>query len=138
MTCFTITASAQLVKKAPKEEEDFVKIFTKVEIESGPGKDWDAYQRNAAVLPDSVARNIPPATYKALISFEVSSVGVLERLKIDQDPGYGLGQRALEIFKRYTGKWRPANQCGRFVRSYKKDAVVFVVPAGNGARPTGL
>jgi len=72
-------------------------------------------------------RNIPPGTYKLLISFIIDANGRLQDIEVEKDPGYGLGKRALEIFKSYKGKWQPATQCGRFVKSYKKEPVTFVI-----------
>lgn len=125
--CMATGATAQQVKKNTSTE-DWDKVFTKVEIEAGTNRqDWDSYMRKNAVLPASVARSIPPGTYKVLISFIIDINGSLQEIKADNDPGYGLATRALEIFKGYKGKWQPANQCGRLVKSYKKEPVIFVV-----------
>ena len=121
------TATAQQVKKEAKEE-DYDKIFTKIEILGGPNRaDFGAYMRKATQLPDSVKKKIPPGTYKLLISFIIDSKGSLRDIAVENDPGYGLGKRALEIFTAYKGKWEPAIQCGRFVSSYKKEPVTFVI-----------
>lgn len=121
-------ATAQQLKKEVKEELDYDKIFTKIEIEGGPNRaDFGAYMRKATQLPDSLKKNIPPGTYKLLISFIIDSKGNLHDITVEGDPGYGLGKRALEIFKAYKGKWQPAVQCGRLVTSYKKEPVTFVI-----------
>ena len=125
--CMATSASGQKVKKNIATE-DWDKVFTKVEIEAGTNRqDWDSYMRKNAVLPASVARSIPSGTYKVLISFIIDINGSLQDIKADNDPGYGLAARALEVFKGYRGKWQPANQCGRLVKSYKKEPVIFVI-----------
>lgn len=128
LCCMVTGAAAQkkeMKKKAP-EELDFV--FTKIEIEAGTNRqDWDSYMRRSAVLPDSLAKTIPPGTYNVLISFIVNVDATVYDIKADNDPGYGLAPLAVKIFKGYKGKWRSAIQCGRLVRAYKKEPVIFVV-----------
>ena len=123
----SLPASAQK-KEKPVETSDIELVFTKIEINAGPNtQDWFRYMKESTVLPDSLAKVIPAGTYKALISFIVYTDGTLHEVKVDTDPGYGLGVRTLKIFNGYKGKWTPANQCGRSVRSYEKRPVVFVV-----------
>lgn len=134
LLCCVVTGAAarQVVnKKAPvkkKSPADWDYVFTKVEIEAGPDRpDWDSYMRRSTVLPDSMAKTIPPGTYNVLISFIIKADGTVSDMKAENDPGYGLAARALEIFNNYKGKWRVGIQCGRAVKSYKKEPVIFVV-----------
>lgn len=127
--CSTITsvAAQKVVKKKAPGDWDYV--FTKVEIESGTNQqDWDSYMRKSTVLPDSLAESIPPGRYNVLISFVINVDGTVSNVKAENDPGYGLAARALMIFKGYQGKWRPGIQCGRMVKSYKKEPVIFIFP----------
>lgn len=118
---------AQQKEKAAKPD-DMDHIFTKVEINAGTNEqDWYKYIQANTVLPDSATHNIPANTYKVLISFIIDTEGKLQDVKVVNDPGYGLGERALKIFNGYKGKWRPANQCGRTVKSYEKRPIIFVV-----------
>ncbi len=128
LCCMVTGAAAQ--KKAVKKNasEDWDHVFTKIEIEAGTNRqDWDSYMRSSTVLPDSLAKTIPPGTYHVLISFIVNVDGTVYDIKADNDPGYGLAPQAIRIFKGYKGKWRSAIQCGRLVRAYKKEPVIFVV-----------
>lgn len=109
--CLATLVMGQRVKKQASKAEDWDIVFTKTEINAGPQADWDSYMRKAAQLPDSVQKQLPPGTYKVLISFVVSSEGTLQDIAVEQDPGYGLGARALALFKNYRGKWRPGIQC---------------------------
>ena len=125
--CISDSAAAQKNKQTPPEI-DLDIVFQKVEIEAGTNRnDWDAYMKKSTVLPVSVAKSIPAGTYKVLVSFIINIDGKVYDVKADNDPGYGLASRAVEIFKGYKGKWQPANQCGRLVKSYKKLPVVFTV-----------
>ncbi|MBO9564130.1 MAG: hypothetical protein J7621_15200 [Niastella sp.] len=127
--CMVTSAAAQKnAKKASAEETD--KIFTKVEIDGGTNiQEWTNYMKKSTVLPESLRKTIPAGTYKVQISFIIDVHGKLSEIKADNDPGHGLAERALSIFKDYKGLWQPANQCGRSVKSYKKMPVIFVVPA---------
>jgi protein TonB len=108
--------------------EDWDHIFTKIEIEAGTNlQDWSSSMRKNTVLPASVAKSISAGTYNVLISFIVNIDGTVYDIKADNDPGYGLASRAIKIFKGYKGKWRAAVQCGRLVKSYKKEPVIFVI-----------
>jgi protein TonB len=133
LCCMVTGAAAQKVekKKAPQEKktpEDWDHVFTKIEINATTNRqDWDSYMRRSAVLPDSMAKTIPAGTYNVLISFIVNTDGTLYDIKADNDPGYGLAPLAVKIFKGYQGKWRAAIQCGRAVKAYKKEPVIFVV-----------
>ena len=45
------------------------------------------------------------------------------------DPGYGLAKKALNVVSSYKGEWKSANQCGRNVKAYRTQSIVFSVPA---------
>jgi protein TonB len=125
--CFSATVNAQKNKQTSEIDLDFT--FKKIEIEAGTNKfDWDVYMKKSTVLPASVAKSIPAGIYKVLVSFIINIDGKVSEVKADSDPGYGLASRAVDIFKGYKGKWQPANQCGRLVKSYKKLPVVFTIP----------
>jgi len=92
-------------------------------------KTWTHHIRITTRLPDSVLCTIPGGTYQAEIQFIVDIHGQMGQFRLLADPGFGLGQVALEAVKSYRGKWRPANQCGRNVRAYKRETVTIFVPA---------
>lgn len=130
INCIATGAAAQKATKEASAEKEYM-VFTKVEIEAGTNRqEWESYMRKSTKLPDSVRQSIPAGTHKVLISFIIDVHGTLSDIKVDKDPGYGLAERALKVFKGYKGEWQPANQCGRSVKSYKKMPVIFVVPAG--------
>jgi protein TonB len=118
-------ASAQKAAKPP-EPVEADKIFQKVEIESGTSyADWTRYMSKHAKLPDKGYDSIPRELYNVLVKFVVNVDGKLSDVRIDRDPGYGLGDLALKIFNGYKGKWIPANQCGRLVKAYKTQVISF-------------
>lgn len=128
--CCTLHLAAQKKNAVFSDTSGDDQVFTKIkiEIEAGPNlQDWHTYMRKSTVLPDSVAKSIPPGTYHVLVSCIIDISGRVYDIGAKNDPGYGLVHRALEIFKGYKGKWQPANQCGRLVKSYKTMPVTFVI-----------
>lgn len=115
------------IKESDKEESD--KVFTKVELNAHTDPiQLTRYIKMSVELPDSVVAKIPPGTYRAEVEFVIDVHGYMGQLKLTKDPGYGLGERAMQIMRKYQGKWNPASQCGRLVKSYLKQPIVFVIP----------
>lgn len=124
--CSIAMASAQDKKKAPKKEEDFTKIFTKTDYEAHT--DQVAFQRyilKHISLPDSVLSTLSPEQYTVTVSFVIDKYGRMEEVKAENASGNPLAGAAVKIIRNYPGKWTPANQCGRYVKSYKKQTIIF-------------
>ena len=110
--------------------QDDYKVFEKVEINAHTDqKAWTAHIAKKTQLPDSVVKDIPAGTYKVNVQFVVDVHGNVGQIKAKNDPGYGLTERAINAVSSYKGEWKPANQCGRNVSAYKKEAIVFIIPA---------
>lgn len=110
--------------------QDENKVFEKVEQNANTNqKTWNEHISKRTQLPDSVIKDIPAGTYKVNVQFVVDIHGNVGQIKAKNDPGYGLGKMAVTIISTYEGKWRPANQCGRSVKAYKEQPIVFIVPA---------
>jgi protein TonB len=126
---FTVIINAQVIIDE-KEKEDEDKVFTKVNIEANTNeKAWANHINKYTQLPDSVLKDIPPGTYKISVQFIIDVHGNIGQIKTLDDPGYELAKRALIAVSSYKGEWKPANQCGRNVKAYRKQQVVFIVPA---------
>jgi len=109
--------------------QDENKVFEKIEINAHTNqKQWIEHISKKTQLPDSVLRDIPPGTYKINVQFIVDIHGSLGQVKAKNDPGYGLAQRAINIISAYKGKWEPANQCGRNVKAYREEVLIFIIP----------
>lgn len=103
-------------------------IFTKVEVDANTDlQKWQQHLKKATQLPDSILQKIPAGEYTAMVQFIVDKYGNMTEIKLESDPGYGLGKIALHVIRSYKGEWRPANQCGRSVNAYRKQPVKFVV-----------
>ena len=128
-----ITSFLFLFSNAQDDEE---KIFTKVVIESGTNlKQWAEHVKKYTHLPDSVLEGIPDSTYKVKVQFVIDIHGNIGQIKALNDPGYGFAKRAENIVVSYKGKWIPANQCGRNVKSYKQETIVFLIAKDVSTQP---
>ena len=106
------------------------KVFEKVEINAHTDqKEWAAHISKRTQLSDSVVKAIPAGTYKVNVQFVVDVHGNLGQIKAKNDPGYGLAKMAINVISTYKGKWQPANQCGRNVKAYREEVIVFIIPA---------
>ena len=120
-----ITSFLFLFSNAQDDEEN---IFTKVAVESSTNaKQWAEHVKKYSHLPDSVLEAIPDGTYKVKVQFVIDIHGNIGQIKAKNDPGYGFAKRAENIVTSYKGKWTPANQCGRNVKSYKEETIVFLI-----------
>lgn len=103
-------------------------VFTKVEIGANTDRrKWAAHIRTGTQLPDSVIRAIPDGQYKVKVQFVINQHGDMGQFKLLEDPGYGLGQRGLQLIRQYPDRWTPASQCGRNVKAYKQEVIVYEI-----------
>ena len=110
--------------------QDENKVFERVEQNANTNqKTWNEHISKKTQLPDSIIKDIPVGIYKVNVQFIVDVHGNMGQIKALNDPGYGLTKRALNAVSSYKGEWKPANQCGRNVNAYRKQSIVFIVPA---------
>jgi periplasmic protein TonB len=111
------------------EAQDENKVFEKIEVNAHTDqKAWTEHISKKTHLPDSAIKDIPAGTYKVNVQFIVDVHGNIGQIKALNDPGYGLAERAINAISTYKGEWKPANQCGRNVKAYRKETIVFIVP----------
>lgn len=113
------------VVEAPKKvEEDWDKTFTKVEIESeypGGAAAWQRYlNRNLRYPQDAIDNEIQGTV---VVQFIVDKEGMVSDVESISGPKE-LRDEAVRVIKK-SGKWTPAVQNGRQVKSYKKQPIVF-------------
>ncbi len=113
------------VVEAPKRDEtDYDQTFTKVEIESsypgGPGA-WARYLNKTLRYPQEAQDN--EIQGPVVVQFIVDRAGTVTDVEAISGP-MELRDEAVRVIKR-SGKWTPAVQNGRQVKSYKKQPIVF-------------
>ncbi|HLK29440.1 MAG TPA: energy transducer TonB [Puia sp.] len=115
-----------VVEAPKKDEEDYDKTFTKVEIESSyPGGTdaWARYLNKTLHYPDEAINNEIQGT--VTVQFIVDKEGNVSDVQAVSGPtDGGLRDEAVRVIKK-SGKWTPAVQNGRQVKSYKKQPIVF-------------
>jgi protein TonB len=115
------------VIEAPKKDEtDYDQTFTKVEIESDyPGGQgaWMRYLNKTFRYPDAAVEQEIQGTI--VVQFIVDKEGNVSNVEAISGPtGGGLREEAVRVIKK-SGKWTPAIQNGRQVKSYKKQPITF-------------
>lgn len=113
-----------VVEAPKKEEEDWDKTFTKVEIESdypGGASAWQRYLNKNLRYPQEAQDNEIQGT--VVIQFIVDKAGMVSDVEAISGPKE-LRDEAIRVIKK-SGQWTPAVQNGRQVKSYKKQPIVF-------------
>ena len=119
-----------VVEAPKKDDEDWDKTFTKVEIESeypGGAAAWQRYlNRNLRYPQEAIDNEIQGAV---VVQFIVDKEGNVSDVSAISGPSEGgLRDEAVRVIKK-SGKWTPAVQNGRQVKSYKKQPIVFKLEA---------
>lgn len=113
------------VVEAPKRDEtDYDQTFTKVEIESsypGGAAAWQRYLIKTLRYPQEAQDNEVQGAI--VVQFIVDKTGTVSDVEAISGPAE-LREEAVRVIKR-SGKWTPAVQNGRQVKSYKKQPIVF-------------
>ena len=126
ITAPPVSDAGKGVVEAPKDNEDYDKTFTKVEIESefpGGAAAWLRYLNKNLRYPDDAVNNEVQGT--VIVQFIVDKEGnVSDVTAISGPDNGGLREEAMRVIKK-SGKWTPAIQNGRQVKSYKKQPIVF-------------
>lgn len=108
------------------DSDDYDKTFTKVEIESAfPGGvvAWLRYLNRTLRYPDEAVNNRIQGV--VIVQFIVDKQGNISDVHAISGPDRGgLREEAVRAI-RNSGKWTPAVQNGRQVKSYKKQPIVF-------------
>ena len=117
------------VVEAPKQDEDYDKVFTSVQIEAefpgGPAA-WSKYlSRNLnSSLP--AENGAPEGKYTVVVSFLVDKNGNISQVTAENDPHYGTADEAVRVIRKGP-PWKPAVQNGHNVAYRARQAITFVV-----------
>jgi periplasmic protein TonB len=111
---------------APKKTDDTETIFTKVEIESeypGGASAWGRFLNKNLVIPQEAIDNGEQGT--VLVQFVVDTEGRVSDVAAISGPE-GLRSAAVAAIRK-SGRWEPAVQNGKKVKSYKKQPITIKV-----------
>jgi len=118
-----------IVQGPKKQEEDYDKVFTVVQIPAEfPGgiSEWQKYLERNLNSSTPVDNGAPPGKYTVVVSFIVDKNGALSDIKVENDPGYGTKEEAIRVLKK-SPNWKPAVQNGRNVIYRQRQSITFVV-----------
>ncbi|HXD77466.1 MAG TPA: TonB family protein [Puia sp.] len=116
------------IVQAPQhaEENNYDKVFTKVEIESqypGGNNAWLRYLNKNFRYPEDAINNNVQGT--VMVQFIVDKIGNVSDVEAVSGPETGgLREEAVRVIRK-SGQWTPAIQNGAKVKSYKRQPVVF-------------
>jgi periplasmic protein TonB len=114
------------VVEAPAKKDDDDGIFRSVEIESSfPGgtQAWARFLNKNLRYPDEAMNNGVEGT--VMVQFIVDKEGhISDAVAISGPEQGGLREEAVRVIKK-SGQWTPAVQNGRYVKSYKRQPVIF-------------
>lgn len=123
-------AGTGVVEAPKKPEEDYDKTFIKVEQEStypGGMEAWKRYLNKNFRYPEE-AQNIEIQGV-VTVQFIVDKDGNVSDVEAINGPEQGgLREEAVRVIRK-SGKWTPAIQNGRQVKSYKKQPITFRLDA---------
>src|ERR1700722_6984625 len=130
ITAPPVSDAGKGVVEAPKDNEDYDKTFTKGEIEAvfpGGTAAWLRYLNKNLRYPDDAVNNEIQGT--VVVQFIVDKEGNVSDVNAISGPDNGgVREGAVRVIKK-SGKWTPAVQNGRQVKSYKKQPIVFRLEA---------
>src|SRR5450631_3141550 len=112
------------VVDAPKDNTDYDKTFTKVEIESdypGGTAAWQRYLQKNLVYPEEAQNN--EIQGQVVVKFIVDKEGKVSEVEAISGPNE-LRDEAMRVIRK-SGSWTPAVQNGRKVKSYKSQPINF-------------
>ncbi len=115
--------------EAPKQEEDYDKVFTVVQIPAEfPGglPAWTKYLERNLNRDLPVNNGAPPGKYTVVVSFIVDKNGAISEVQAENDPGYGTKEEAVRVIKKGP-PWKAAVQNGRNVIYRHKQSITFQV-----------
>jgi protein TonB len=124
-----VEAKGTGVVEAPKQEEDYDKVFTVVQIAAefpGGTAAWIKYLERNLNRDLPTENGAPPGKYTVIVSFIVDKNGAISDVKAENDPGYGTKNEAVRVIQKGPS-WKPAIQNGRNVIYRHKQSITFQV-----------
>jgi protein TonB len=129
VTAAPVEAKGTGTVEAPKQQEDYDKIYTIVEIPAefpGGQPAWQKYLERNLNRDLPIQNGAPVGKYIVRVSFLVDKTGAISDVRGENDPGYGTQEEAIRVIQKGPN-WKPAVQNGRNVNYRHIQNIVFVV-----------
>ena len=129
ITAAPVESKGTGVVQAPKQEEDYDRVYTVVEIPAefpGGREAWIKYLERNLNRDLPIENGAPAGKYVVTLSFIVDKNGAISDVQTENDPGYGTKDEAIRVIKKGPN-WKPAVQNGRNVIYRHIQNIIFVV-----------
>ena len=129
ITAAPVESKGTGVVQAPKQEEDYDRVYTVVEIPAefpGGREAWIKYLERNLNRDLPIENGAPAGKYVVTLSFIVDKNGAISDVQAENDPGYGTKDEAIRVIKKGPN-WKPAVQNGRNVIYRHIQNIIFVV-----------
>ena len=90
-------------------------------------KKWRTYLEKNLELDSASVDSIPSGNYTVLVQFTIGEKGEPKDIAVIKDPGYGLGQRVINVIANSTDVWKPFMVNGKFIKEYCRQSITFQV-----------
>jgi len=90
-------------------------------------KQWESYLVQNLPLDSLEIDRIPAGTYSSTTLFIIDKEGYITDVRIQKDPGYGLGDKIIRVLCGYNLRWIPAERNGRKVKAFRKQIITFII-----------
>ena len=120
---FKSAAQEEPIEYPPSSQEEGILKICVFQIEPIQTQDWIKYLRDSLELDSAFASKIPTGKYTTIIEFEADKNGYIVNAKLIMNPGFGLGEKALEDVKKYKRKALTPNAS----KTVRRQPVTFVI-----------
>lgn len=130
LVCFLLTASCIYCQKKKNNYGADSAIFEAANktIETdfpGGKKGWAQFLRKNLHYPQDAIDN--EVMGNVITSFDIDTTGHISNIKIEKDPGHGLGKEAERVLKLSDGMWIPTTENGSKINHTRKQPFVFIM-----------
>lgn len=87
---------------------------------------WRNFLRTTLNANVPALNNAPEGKYTVIIGFYVDKNGLLDGIRPENDPGFGMAAEAIRVFKT-SPKWKAALGYGKYQRVYRRQPITFLV-----------
>jgi hypothetical protein len=132
-SCFSQQLIKDSLHKGTAEPGEEIICFLSVEWDASfPGgeKAWDRYIQSTIHSTVPFIKGAAAGTYIATVYFIIGKEGLVTEVHRISCQGYGMEEELARVLKQ-PPRWEPAQKNGRYIRAFRKQEFIFVVPETN-------
>ena len=89
--------------------------------------DWPGYLQQSLELDSTETACIPPGTYSVWFRFQIDHSGKASQFRMEDEPGFGLGERTVNMAAKYPGRWITHEAMGLDEPAFYHQVVTYVI-----------